>query len=248
MKKGILSATAFAVMLAAVGCSGAHTEETSLQTEFLESQETEQSELFLVDEDTLMETEGEAETGDAQIDEKSEKRTRTAIGTLEEITLEQAAILSDNGNELVFPVETAEIDLPAGIMAGNLVAVDYTGKLREDDTEGVSVMRIAGSADTDKLESDSEGEPSDNAVSVQTGRKHTMRGTLEGLTMSTALVKTEDGTQITFGTIRVPLYFKYGLSQGVPVKVVYRGSFEGTDATGDTVKVVRIVGTGKKES
>ena len=236
MKKGIFCMALFAVMFSAIGCSSAQTEETSGQSESWESEETEQSEMFSVGDGAVMETGAGLETEAAKTDTEDDDRDRTVIGALEEITTEQITVLSDNGNELTFPVEEIEIDLPSGIMAGNLVAVDYAGKSGMPGTEDAAVTRIAGSADTEDMQQ-AEGVTPD-----ETEQETVVFGTLEELTMSTAVVETGDGAQITFGIIHAPLYFKYGLAKGIPVKVTYRGSFEGTDATGDSVKVVEIVG------
>lgn len=53
------------------------------------------------------------------------------IGTLEELSMDQVVLLSDNGNELAFSTDDVKIDLPYGIRIGNLVSVDYTGKITQ---------------------------------------------------------------------------------------------------------------------
>ena len=69
------------------------------------------------------------------------------IGTLEELSMDQVVLLSDNGNELAFSTDDVKIDLPSGIRIGNLVSVDYTGKITQKGSEKATAVRIAGSAD-----------------------------------------------------------------------------------------------------
>ena len=80
------------------------------------------------------------------------------IGTLEELSMDQVVLLSDNGNELAFSTDDVKIDLPSGIRIGNLVSVDYTGKITQKGTEKATAVRIAGSADVFKSDAETETE------------------------------------------------------------------------------------------
>lgn len=197
-------------------------------------------------------SEGEEKSQNGTEAEESEQdRIRTVIGTLEELTTDQIMLLSDNGNELTFAVNDAEIDLPAGIRVGNLVSVEYTGKITKKGAKKAFAVRIAGSADTvsvggtEKETEETKSEPLENESetekSAPAGKKKTLTGELIDLTMSTITVKSSDGKETTFRTINVPLYFKNGLSKGMSVSIVYRGTYEGSDAAVDSVEVKKIV-------
>lgn len=80
------------------------------------------------------------------------------IGTLEELSMDQVVLLSDNGNELAFSTDDVKIDLPSGIRIGNLVSVDYTGKITQKGTEKATAVRITGSADVFKSDAETETE------------------------------------------------------------------------------------------
>ena len=67
-------------------------------------------------------------------------------------------LLSDNGNELAFSTDDVKIDLPSGIRIGNLVSVDYTGKITQKGSEKATAVRIAGSADVFKSDAETETE------------------------------------------------------------------------------------------
>lgn len=199
--------------------------------------------------------EGEETTENQEKEEETQEsgRVRTVIGTLEELNTKQLTMLSDNGNELTFGVSDAEIDLPAGIRVGNLVSVEYTGKITKKGTKKASAVRIAGSADTvavgetetaetetDTAEaSESAGEQETEKAAVS-GSKKTLQGALTDLTMSTITIKTDEGSEVTFRTIHVPIYFENGLTEGMSVRIVYRGSFAGDDAATDTVEVQKV--------
>ena len=197
--------------------------------------------------------EGEKTTENQEKETQESGRVRTVIGTLEELNTKQLTMLSDNGNELTFGVSDAEIDLPAGIRVGNLVSVEYTGKITKKGTKKASAVRIAGSADTvavgetetaetetDTAEaSESAGEQETEKAAVS-GSKKTLQGALTDLTMSTITIKTDEGSEVTFRTIHVPIYFENGLTEGMSVRIVYRGSFAGDDAATDTVEVQKV--------
>ena len=80
------------------------------------------------------------------------------IGTLEELSMDRVVLLSDNGNELAFSTDDVKIDLPSGIRIGNLVSVDYTGKITQKGSEKATAVRIAGSADVFKSDAETETE------------------------------------------------------------------------------------------
>lgn len=273
MRKGFLWTILLATVLAVAGCSG-KTSDPQTEVRLEEAAETTQEESGTADqkdsegtedgqEKVRMETDGEAADAQAETSEvpgnegeedtdkqetdretEESKRFRTVIGTLEELTMDQLTMLSDNGNELTFAVSDAQIDLPSGIRVGNLVSVDYTGKITKKGAKKASAVRIAGSADTVSIQetqaTETEKTTEESKEAVVTGKKKTLQGTLTDLTMSTITVKTEEGSEVIFRTIQVPLYFESGLSKGMKVSVVYRGSFEGNDATADTVEVLEI--------
>jgi len=77
----------------------------------------------------------------------------TIVGSLVDIDLQQLTVLSDNGNEIIFPIENVELDFRGGFRVGNLVSVQYMGeKLYADNRDtDVVVLRAADSADVQEL-------------------------------------------------------------------------------------------------
>ncbi|MFR3423890.1 MAG: hypothetical protein ACLTTO_10245 [Lachnospiraceae bacterium] len=59
------------------------------------------------------EKETKQSTGSSETVNSSE--VHTVIGTLEELSMDQVVLLSDNGNELAFSTDDVKIDLPYGI-------------------------------------------------------------------------------------------------------------------------------------
>ena len=98
------------------------------------------------------------------------------IGTLEELSMDQVVLLSDNGNELAFSTDDVKIDLPSGIRIGTLVSIDYTGKITQKGSEKATAVRIAGSADVFKSDAETETEAATEKetekVTEQTTRKN----------------------------------------------------------------------------
>lgn len=183
------------------------------------------------------------QTGDEEI--------HTVIGTLEELGMDQVMLLSDNGNELTFSVEGVKIDLPSGIRIGNLIAVDYTGKINKKGTKKAAAVRIAGSADTVNVgetateeetvsESATEKTTEKTTEKAQTsGKKQTVQGTLEKLSMTSLTLKDADGKKYTLPIINVPLYLENGLAKGTKVEVTYRGNLKDADKA-ESVEVLKI--------
>ena len=95
---------------------------------------------------------------------------------LEELSMDQVVLLSDNGNELAFSTDDVKIDLPSGIRIGNLVSIDYTGKITQKGSEKATAVRIAGSADVFKSDAETETEAATEKetekVTEQTTRKN----------------------------------------------------------------------------
>ena len=182
------------------------------------------------------------QTGDEEL--------HTVIGTLEELGMDQVMLLSDNGNELTFSVEGVKIDLPSGIRIGNLIAVDYTGKINKKGTKKAAAVRIAGSADTvnvgetEKEENDLEAATEETTENVTekvqaSGKKKTLQGTMEKLSMTSLTLKDADGKNYTLPIINVPLYLENGLAKGTKVEVTYRGDLKGADKA-EAVEVLKI--------
>ncbi len=177
------------------------------------------------------EKETKQSTGSSETVNSSE--VHTVIGTLEELSMDQVVLLSDNGNELAFSTDDVKIDLPSGIRVGNLVSVDYTGKITQKGTKKATAVRIAGSADV--FESDAETETKADA-----SKKQTVKGTLEKISMTGMTIKTSDGKEVKFRIVQVPLYLEKGLTKGMSVKITYRGELQSEDSDQESVEVVRI--------
>ena len=155
------------------------------------------------------------------------------IGTLEELSMDQVVLLSDNGNELAFSTDDVKIDLPSGIRIGNLVSVDYTGKITQKGSEKATAVRIAGSADVFKSDAETE-------TKADASKKQTVKGTLEKISMTGMTIKTSDGKELKFRIVEVPLYLEKGLTKGMSVKITYRGELQSEDSGQESVEVVRI--------
>lgn len=212
------------------------------------------------------EKETKQSTGSSETVNSSE--VHTVIGTLEELSMDRVVLLSDNGNELAFSTDDVKIDLPSGIRIGNLVSVDYTGKITQKGSEKATAVRIAGSADVFKSDAETETEAATEKATEQTTRKNkksseaateaktdeskaaetkadaskkqTVKGTLEKISMTGMTIKTSDGKELKFRIVEVPLYLEKGLTKGMSVKITYRGELQSEDSDQESVEVVRI--------
>ena len=176
-------------------------------------------------------TETKQSTGSSETVNSSE--VHTVIGTLEELSMDRVVLLSDNGNELAFSTDDVKIDLPSGIRIGNLVSVDYTGKITQKGSEKATAVRIAGSADVFKSDAETE-------TKADVSKKQTVKGTLEKISMTGMTIKTSDGKELKFRIVQVPLYLEKGLTKGMSVKITYRGELQSEDSDQESVEVVRI--------
>ena len=213
-------------------------------------------------ESAASEKETKQSTGSSETVNSSE--VHTVIGTLEELSMDQVVLLSDNGNELAFSTDDVKIDLPSGIRIGNLVSVDYTGKITQKGSEKATAVRIAGSADVFKSDAETETEAAteqttrknkksseaateaktDESKAAETkadaSKKQTVKGTLEKISMTGMTIKTSDGKELKFRIVQVPLYLEKGLTKGMSVKITYRGELQSEDSDQESVEVVRI--------
>lgn len=265
-----------AVVLLASGCSNHVTQNTEKTTqavtedatgESIKAEQTEQTESVsgVVENGSGTETKQsngtnkQSENKQDKVNKESEQTAgeqtgdeeiHTVIGTLEELGMDQVMLLSDNGNELTFSVEGVKIDLPSGIRIGNLIAVDYTGKINKKGTKKAAAVRIAGSADTvnvgetEKEENDLEAATEETTENVTekvqaSGKKKTVQGTLEKLSMTSLTLKDADGKKYTLPIINVPLYLENGLAKGTKVEVTYRGNLKDADKA-ESVEVLKI--------
>lgn len=118
-----------------------------------------------------------------------------------------------------------------------------TAESSENESEGETTERPENESENKT----SEGAETEGAAGKDSGEEEKIiEGTLSELTMSTILVKKEDGQEITFSTVNVPVYFAGGLSAEMPVRITYYGSFEGGNAAVDSVEVVEITDAHKK--
>ena len=256
MYRRFLAAGMLAAVLLVSGCSNHATQNTEKTTQAVtesatgESTQTEQTEPASGVTETDIETkqsDGKNKQSEETQDKTGKESEQTAggqtgdeelhtvIGTLEELGMDQVMLLSDNGNELTFSVEGVKIDLPSGIRIGNLIAVDYTGKINKKGTKKAAAVRIAGSADTvnvgetekeEKEENDLEAATEETTENVTekvqaSGKKKTLQGTMEKLSMTSITLKDADGKNYTLPIINVPLYLKNGLAKGTKVEVTY---------------------------
>lgn len=271
MYRRFLAAGMLAAVLLVSGCSNHATQNTEKTTQAVtesatgESTQTEQTEPASGVTETDIETK-QSDGKNKQSEETQDKTSKeseqtvggqrgdeelhTVIGTLEELGMDQVILLSDNGNELTFSVEGVKIDLPSGIRIGNLIAVDYPGKINKKGTKKAAAVRIAGSADTvnvgetEKEENDLEAATEETTENVTekvqaSGKKKTLQGTMEKLSMTSLTLKDADGKNYTLPIINVPLYLENGLAKGTKVEVTYRGDLKGADKA-EAVEVLKI--------
>ena len=184
-------------------------------------------------ESAASEKETKQSTGSSETVNSSE--VHTVIGTLEELSMDQVVLLSDNGNELAFSTDDVKIDLPSGIRIGNLVSIDYTGKITQKGSEKATAVRIAGSADVFKSDAETE-------TKADASKKQTVKGTLEKISMTGMTIKTSDGKELKFRIVEVPLYLEKGLTKGMSVKITYRGELQSEDSGQESVEVRKIAG------
>lgn len=139
MKRGITFAAAILLGVSMIGCQSPEAE-TEIQTQTEVATETNIDNIE-TEEATETETETEAET--------EVKQRNTIIGSIEEIDMEKITVLTDNGNEIILPIKTAELDFRSGFRVGNLVAIEYTGDIiaKDNTASDVEVTRVADSAD-----------------------------------------------------------------------------------------------------
>ena len=271
MFRRFLAAGMLSAVLLLSGCSNHATQNTEKTTQAVtesatgESTQTEQTEPASGVTETDIETkqsDGKNKQSEETQDKTSKESEQTAggqtgdeelhtvIGTLEELGMDQVMLLSDNGNELTFSVEGVKIDLPSGIRIGNLIAVDYTGKINKKGTKKAAAVRIAGSADTvnvgetEKEENDLEAATEETTENVTekvqaSGKKKTLQGTMEKLSMTSLTLKDADGKNYTLPIINVPLYLENGLAKSTKVEVTYRGDLKGADKA-EAVEVLKI--------
>lgn len=274
MYRRFLAAGMLAAVLLVSGCSNHATQNTEKTTQAVtesatgESTQTEQTEPASGVKETDIETkqsDGKNKQSEETQDKTSKESEQTAgeqtgdeelhtvIGTLEELGMDQVMLLSDNGNELIFSVEGVKIDLPSGIRIGNLIAVDYTGKINKKGTKKAAAIRIAGSADTVNVGETENEENEENDLEAATeettenvtekvqasGKKKTLQGTMEKLSMTSLTLKDADGKNYTLPIINVPLYLENGLAKGTKVEVTYRGDLKGADKA-EAVEVLKI--------
>lgn len=274
MYRRFLAAGMLAAVLLVSGCSNHATQNTEKTTQAVtesatgESTQTEQTEPASGVKETDIETkqsDGKNKQSEETQDKTSKESEQTAgeqtgdeelhtvIGTLEELGMDQVMLLSDNGNELIFSVEGVKIDLPSGIRIGNLIAVDYIGKINKKGTKKAAAIRIAGSADTVNVGETEKEENEENDLEAATeettenvtekvqasGKKKTLQGTMEKLSMTSLTLKDADGKNYTLPIINVPLYLENGLAKGTKVEVTYRGDLKGADKA-EAVEVLKI--------
>jgi hypothetical protein len=239
MKKRICSAFLLLLSLSLQGCAGQQ-KETETQPETHTELET-QSEVET-------ETEAETETQEEAAEKTKHMRVNTIIGSLADIDMEQITVLSDNGNEIILPIDGTELDFCSGFRVGNLVSVNYTGELLETDGRkaDISVLRAADSSDVEEVKISASGEktgemdseesaaPEETESTEETeseteGEVQTVRGKMQSMDRNSMTILTEDQKELTFGIMNVKMYFSKGMAKGTEIEVSYRGEITGDD-------------------
>lgn len=249
MKRAIGFAAAVALSISMIGCSNnrqAAEDTTAAETVSESASETET--VSETESETMSETETETET-----ETESEARQKnTIIGSVEEIDMNKITVLTDNGNEVILPIETAELDFRGGFRVGNLVSIEYVGDVvQRDSTVGdVEVIRVADSADVhtipagseppaaEETEADTEAETKAERESESNEPVTALKGKIEEVAISGITVVTEDQTKLTFKIINTRMYFEKGMAKGTDVVVSYYGTLSGTDTANVDVALV----------
>ena len=226
MKKNAGFILGLLLCLGVSGCAGQTQKET--QTE----KQTETS--------TQQTTEMESETETEAATEASEREpVNTVIGSLVDLDLKQLVVLSDNGNEIIFPIKGAELDFRGGFRVGNLVSVEYTGQIVSPDSRkaDISVRRVADSADVQELKEEKSGNDTESEVETETAGSQesesgseqepeeikSVQGKIQKMNLNSITILTDDKKKHTFGIMNARMYFAKGIKKGVKVTVTYRG-------------------------
>lgn len=257
-KKKAALAAVLALCLMAAGCTE--------QPQETESETSEQTKLQVeIGNLTEAETQSEIETETEVAEETEEQPIGTVIGSLADIDMEQLTLLSDNGNEIVFPVQGVELDFRRGFRVGNLAMVTYAGELTETDGRrcGVKVLRAADSADVEELtqspkeeESESDGEaPVEDTEQSDTDsgetetesaaegesetekEEQTLQGKLQTLGLGSLTLLDGEGKTLELSVVNARMYFPEGLQKDLEITVVYTG-----DLSGEDVQVLSVTG------
>ncbi len=256
-KKAALAA-AITLCLTAAGCSA--------QPQETESETAEQTKLKVEIGDPV-ETELQSETETEEMQETEQQSIGTVIGSLADINMEQLTLLSDNGNEIIFPVQGVELDFRRGFRVGNLATVTYAGELTETDGRrcGVKALRAADSADveelvqspreeetesggeaasedpaqsdTDSEETETESTTEGESETVQEKEEHTLQGKLKQLELGSLTLLDGEGKTLELSAVNARMYFPEGLQKDLEITVVYTG-----DLSGEDVQVLSVTG------
>ena len=193
MKKCVSYALVLMLCVSVQGCAG--------QTAESEIQPSTQIELE-VETQQEVETESGTESETAETEETAgDLQVNTVIGSLVDIDMKQITVLSDNGNEIILPINGAELDFRNGFRVGNLVSVDYTGEILETDNleADISVLRAADSSDIQELKVSAPRqkteEESESGAAAEDNAESEGEAATEGSTESESEAATEESTE-----------------------------------------------------
>lgn len=140
MKKAIQFAAAVVLSFSLIGCSNnGQVAEDATAAETVSELITQTGTVSKTESATMPETETATEA----------RQKNTIIGSVEDIDMSKITVLTDNGNEVILPIEKAELDFRNGFRVGNLVSIEYVGNVVQRDSAvgDVEVIRVADSAD-----------------------------------------------------------------------------------------------------
>lgn len=139
--------------------------------------------------------------------------SKTIIGEILDAAMNTIIIRTEDGKDLIFGKEDAETDLENGLVIGNSVIIEYTGEIDGTNASEAKVLKI-----------------SDHAAESMTITGEVLDGS-----MTTIMIKTEDGKELMFDTVDAETDYKDGLLIGNSVAIEYTGEINGTDVSGATV-------------
>lgn len=176
-----------------------------------------------------------APTTEATTAEQTTQETSTEItdtkpkeisGTVIDAAMHSLVLKSDeDGAELLFGTEGADIHLEDGLTVDAEVIVVYTGEIKGTDTSKATVVEIKDKADNQSLDDNDQELPEFNIL----------QGTVvEGSETSESItIRTDTGTKLTFKGADVGgIVTTSEIAPGKEVALAYQGEYNGKDLKG----------------
>lgn len=168
------------------------------------------------------------ESSAAAEDPASSEAGTTVTGTVTDAATSSVTIKTQDGAELAFMTDGAEISMKDGLLIGDVVSLTYTGTIAETDTSAAVVVRMTDGADN-----------SQNPARIPPPVESNISGVIVAAGMSAITIRTEDGKEMSFLTSQCEKDVKDGLQEGAHILITYTGTIKDTDTSG--ARAVKIV-------